>query len=144
MIKVRVLESALLTTREACEILAEAIDAEPVQCIGSRFVLYKKNEKNPVIDLENKGEKVRIGLFGGTFNPPHLGHQRAAAACVRQLERPGCCSFPPLCRPQVYAGGQRHAPARLEMTEIIARKIPGPRCVIWSCPAWGPAIPAIR
>ena len=51
LIKVRVLESALLTTREACEVLAEAIGAEPVQCIGSRFVLYKNNEKNPVIDL---------------------------------------------------------------------------------------------
>lgn len=52
LIKVRVLESALLTTREACEALAQAIGAEPVQCIGSRFVLYKRNEKNPVISLE--------------------------------------------------------------------------------------------
>ncbi len=51
LIKVRVLESALLTTREACETLAQAIGAEPVQCIGSRFVLYKRNEKNPVISL---------------------------------------------------------------------------------------------
>ena len=39
---VRVLESALLTTREACEVLAEAIDAEPVQCIGSKFVVYRQ------------------------------------------------------------------------------------------------------
>ena len=42
LIKVRVLESALLTTREACETLAEAIDAEPVQCIGSKFILYRQ------------------------------------------------------------------------------------------------------
>ena len=47
----RVLESALLTTREACETLAQAIGAEPVQCIGSRFVLFRRNEKNPVIPL---------------------------------------------------------------------------------------------
>ena len=51
LIKVRVLESALLTTREACETLAQAIGAEPVQCIGSRFVLFRRNEKNPVIPL---------------------------------------------------------------------------------------------
>ena len=51
LIKVRVLESALLTTREACETLAQATGAEPVQCIGSRFVLFRRNEKNPVIPL---------------------------------------------------------------------------------------------
>ena len=51
IIKVRVLESALLSTREACDLLAQVIQAEPVQCIGSRFVLYKRNEENPVIDL---------------------------------------------------------------------------------------------
>jgi RNA-binding protein len=52
LIKVRVLESALLTAREACDILSQAIEAQPVQCIGSRFVLYKRNEENPVIALE--------------------------------------------------------------------------------------------
>lgn len=51
LIKVRVLETAMLTTREACEALAQAMDAEPVQCIGSRFVLYKRNSENPVISL---------------------------------------------------------------------------------------------
>ena len=52
LIKVRVLESALLTAREACDILSQAIEAQPVRCIGSRFVLYKRNEENPVIALE--------------------------------------------------------------------------------------------
>ena len=51
LIKVRVLESALLTTREACETLAQAIGAEPVQCIGSRFVIYRAREKDPKIVL---------------------------------------------------------------------------------------------
>ena len=27
------------------------LDAEPVQCIGTRFVLYKRNAQNPVIEL---------------------------------------------------------------------------------------------
>ena len=52
LIKVRVLESALLTAREACDFLSQAIEAQPVQCIGYRFVLYKRNEENPVIALE--------------------------------------------------------------------------------------------
>ena len=43
--KGRVLEAALLTAREACDALCEALHAEGVQCVGSKFVLYKKSEK---------------------------------------------------------------------------------------------------
>ncbi|WP_458862604.1 YhbY family RNA-binding protein [Acidaminobacterium chupaoyuni] len=52
LIKVRVLESALLSAREACEALCAEMNAEPVQCIGSRFVIFKRNEKKPVIDFD--------------------------------------------------------------------------------------------
>lgn len=51
LIKIRVLESALLTAREASEILCEAIGAEPVQCIGNRLVVYKPNPDKPKIVL---------------------------------------------------------------------------------------------
>jgi len=51
LIKVRVLESALLSAREACDALVRPLRAEPVQCIGTRFVLYRKNPKNPKIEL---------------------------------------------------------------------------------------------
>lgn len=51
LIKCRVLESALLTAREACEELAGACEAEGVQVIGSRFVLYRANPEKPVIQL---------------------------------------------------------------------------------------------
>ncbi len=51
LIKGRVLESSMLTAREACEMLCLRLEAEPVQCIGSRFVLYKHNPQRPVIEL---------------------------------------------------------------------------------------------
>ena len=51
LVKGKVLESALLSAREACEALSEACRAEQVQCIGSKFVLYKRNEKEPKIEL---------------------------------------------------------------------------------------------
>lgn len=51
LIKGRVLEASLLTAREACDALAEACRAEGVQVIGSKFVLYKRNEKDPKIEL---------------------------------------------------------------------------------------------
>ena len=51
LVKGRVLENAMLSAREACDALCEACKAEPVQVIGTKFVLYKRNEKEPKIEL---------------------------------------------------------------------------------------------
>ena len=51
LVKGKVLESSLLTAREACAALAEACRAEQVQTIGNKFVLYKRNESDPIIEL---------------------------------------------------------------------------------------------
>lgn len=42
LIKVTVLETALLSAREACEECAAKLDAEPVQCIGLKFVIFRQ------------------------------------------------------------------------------------------------------
>ena len=52
LIKLRVLENSGYTAREAAEQLAEQTGSEVVQVIGSRFVLYRRNPKKPVIDLK--------------------------------------------------------------------------------------------
>lgn len=57
LIKGRVLENSLLTAREAADALAEACDAETVQTIGSKFVLYKINAKEPKIALVKDKKK---------------------------------------------------------------------------------------
>ena len=41
LIKLRVLETAGLTAREAADQIAEAVNADTVQVIGSRFILYR-------------------------------------------------------------------------------------------------------
>lgn len=51
LIKGRVLENSLLTAREAADALAEACAAETVQTIGSKFVLYKRSDKESKIAL---------------------------------------------------------------------------------------------
>jgi RNA-binding protein len=51
LIKLRVLESSLMTAREACTEICEAVGADPVQCVGSRFVIYKESTKNKQIKL---------------------------------------------------------------------------------------------
>lgn len=50
LIKLRVLENSGYTAREAAEEIAAATGSEVVQVIGSKFVLFKRNEKEPVIE----------------------------------------------------------------------------------------------
>lgn len=40
-----------LSPREACDALCQRLGAEPVQCIGRRFVLYRRSRENPQIEL---------------------------------------------------------------------------------------------
>ena len=58
LVKGRVLENSMLSAREACEALAEACKAEQVQVIGTKFVLYKRNEKEPRIVLVKDRKKI--------------------------------------------------------------------------------------
>jgi RNA-binding protein len=51
IVKGRVLENSLMTAREACDALSELCQAEQVQVIGSKFVLYKRNNSDPKIVL---------------------------------------------------------------------------------------------
>lgn len=53
LIKVHILESALLDTKQAANDIAASLGAEPVQAIGSKFILYKqaRKEKNRKIEL---------------------------------------------------------------------------------------------
>ena len=47
LIKGRVLENSLLTSREAADALAEATRSQVVQVIGSKFVLYRETHSKP-------------------------------------------------------------------------------------------------
>ena len=49
IIKGKVLENAPAFAREVAEELASATNPEVVQVIGTKFVLYRKNKKNPKI-----------------------------------------------------------------------------------------------
>ena len=52
LIKLRVLETCPESVREAAERLAAAVGAEVVQVIGGKFVLYRRNDKKPRIELD--------------------------------------------------------------------------------------------
>ena len=51
LVKIKVLESSMLTSREASEAICEATGADPVQCIGTKLVIYRPAHEKPVIML---------------------------------------------------------------------------------------------
>ena len=51
LIKCSLNDSAPISAREACSELCERLGAAPVQCIGRKFSIYRRNEKEPRIEL---------------------------------------------------------------------------------------------
>ncbi|MGN0558861.1 MAG: ribosome assembly RNA-binding protein YhbY [Acutalibacteraceae bacterium] len=51
LIKGKVLETAYTTPKEVANEIAEKLGAEVVQIIGTKFVLYRRNEDEPQIAL---------------------------------------------------------------------------------------------
>lgn len=52
LVKITVLKTCELTTREACDIIVARTGSEPVQCIGGKFVIYKRSHEHHTIELE--------------------------------------------------------------------------------------------
>lgn len=58
LIKGKVLETAELSPREYAEQISKATNSDVVQVIGTKFVLFRKNNKEPKIELpDNKNKK---------------------------------------------------------------------------------------
>ncbi len=54
LIKLRVLETAPVSAREAADETAEKVGADVVQVIGTRFILYRESKDNKQIYLVKK------------------------------------------------------------------------------------------
>lgn len=56
ILKIRILETALLDTKQTCNEVAAALNAEPVQAIGNKFIIYRqaREEKHRKIELPKK------------------------------------------------------------------------------------------
>ena len=67
----------------------------------------------------------RIGIYGGTFNPPHIGHMTAAAQAVEILGLDRLLLIPDRIAPHKQLPGNSATPEqRLEMIRIAARNYP--------------------
>lgn len=54
IVKVHILESALLDTKTTCNDAAARLGAEPVQAIGNKFILYRESEDEKYRKIELK------------------------------------------------------------------------------------------
>lgn len=52
LVKLRVLETAPVTSREAADSIAQELGADVVQVIGSRFILYRESREHKQIKLK--------------------------------------------------------------------------------------------
>ena len=52
LVKLRVLETAPVTSREAADSIASELNADVVQVIGSRFILYRESKEHKQIKLK--------------------------------------------------------------------------------------------
>ena len=68
---------------------------------------------------------LRLGVFGGTFNPPHSGHAGAASACVEQLRLDKLLLIPTRQPPhKALPKDSATAQQRLEMVKLLAEDLP--------------------
>lgn len=69
---------------------------------------------------------VKIGIYGGSFNPPHLGHIRGAVYAKEKLGLDKLLLIPAGLPPhKELAPGSPTAQQRLEMVRLAAEGIPG-------------------
>lgn len=83
LVKGRVLETSGLTAREASDAICEETGAEGIQCVGTKFVIYRKSKKleaqRAIAAAKERAAKQ--------VNPVRAGIQRRKAAARKERER---------------------------------------------------------
>jgi len=79
LVKGKVLETALMSAREVSDQLCEALGAEGIQCVGNKFVVWRRSE---TLAKKTGTAKAKIKV-----NPVRAGAQRRRAAAKAERER---------------------------------------------------------
>lgn len=75
-------------------------------------------------EMEKKGAERRVGLFGGTFNPIHLGHLRGAEETREAFGLEEVVFIPAALPPHKVTERILEAHHRLEMVRVATEKNP--------------------
>lgn len=82
LVKGRVLESALMSAREVSDAICEATGADGVQCVGSKFVIYRLS---PKLEAERKAEAKKAKAK--KVNPVRAGVQARRKRAKEEREK---------------------------------------------------------
>ncbi len=75
----------------------------------------------------------QIGILGGTFDPPHLGHLNLAIAMMESHELEEVWLCPAWASPFKQERDSTPAQHRLAMTQLAAEGVPRLRVIDWEC-----------
>lgn len=83
LVKGRVLETAMMTAREASDAICEQTGADGVSCVGYTFVIWRKSKK---LEQAQKA-KEKPAAQKKKVNPVKVGRQKRRAAAKAEKER---------------------------------------------------------
>lgn len=73
---------------------------------------------------KSKSAVEKIGIFGGTFSPPHIGHVNSAKDFLREIQLDELFVIPTYQPPHKEYGAEASADERLEMTRLAFSGVP--------------------
>ena len=82
LVKGKVLETALLSAREACDEICASTGADGVQTLGSKFVIFRINEKKRQMEAEKRRAAQKAAQ-----NPVRKGIQARRAKAKQAREK---------------------------------------------------------
>ena len=88
LVKGRVLETAGLSAREASDEICQALGAEGIGCVGTKFVIWRNSEKLEKQEKKKTAAKKPVKKVSGNYNPVKAGlHARKVAAEQQRKQR---------------------------------------------------------
>ena len=84
LVKGRVLETAMMTAREASDAICEETGADGVSCVGYTFVIWRKSKK---LEAQQKAKEKAATAQKKKVNPVKVGRQKRRAAAKAEKER---------------------------------------------------------
>ena len=87
LIKGKVLETAMLTARESSDAICEALGAEGIACVGTKFVIWRKSEKLAQEKKKAAARKPAKKKPSGNDNPVKAGLRARKQAAEQQRKQ---------------------------------------------------------
>lgn len=87
LVKGRVLETALMSAREVSDAICEATGADGIQCVGSKFVIYRFSKKLEAQRQAERAKEKAKAKAAKKVNPVRAGVQARRKKAKEEREK---------------------------------------------------------